>query len=200
MHDEAKTRIIDHALKHAAFDGWSEELLADSAEQAGYDRSMHFRAFPLGVQDALRFLSVRTDQSMLKGLEHYNLPIMKIRERITTAIMQRLTHITPHREAMKRALAWYALPLNMHEGLRTLYTTVDTIWWGIGDHSTDFNFYTKRLTLAAVYSSTVLVWLTDETEDLSITRAFLMRRIDNVMQFEKFKTRARGVMAGFPKI
>jgi ubiquinone biosynthesis protein COQ9 len=61
------------------------------------------------------------------------------------------------------------------------------MWRIAGDTATDFNHYSKRTILLGVYVSTVLVYLDDGSEDLSETRAFLDRRIDNVMQFEKVK-------------
>ena len=38
------------------------------------------------------------------------------------------------------------------------------MWRIAGDTSTDFNHYTKRMTLGAVYGSTLLVWLDDQSE------------------------------------
>ncbi len=66
------------------------------------------------------------------------------------------------------------------------------MWRIAGDTSTDFNHYTKRMTLGAVYGSTLLVWLDDASEGLDETAAFLDRRIENVMNFEKLKADWRG--------
>ena len=91
-------------------------------------------------------------------------------------------------EAVRRGLALLALPLNAPLGLKLLYRTVDAIWYAAGDTSADFNFYTKRATLAGVFSSTLFYWLNDRSEGNTATWEFLDRRIDDVMRFEKFKS------------
>jgi ubiquinone biosynthesis protein COQ9 len=100
--------------------------------------------------------------------------------------------MAPAREAVRRALAILAMPQNVPLALRIGWRTADVMWRIAGDTSTDFNHYTKRMTLGAVYGSTLLVWLDDQSEGLSETAAFLDRRIDDVMTFEKWKAQWRG--------
>ena len=66
------------------------------------------------------------------------------------------------------------------------------MWRLAGDTATDYNHYTKRLTLSAVYTSTLLAWLDDDSEGFADTAAFLDRRLDDVMRFEKWKGEWRG--------
>jgi ubiquinone biosynthesis protein COQ9 len=98
----------------------------------------------------------------------------------------------PAREAVRRALAILAMPQNVPLALRIGWRTADLMWRIAGDTSTDFNHYTKRMTLGAVYGSTLLVWLDDQSDGWTETAAFLDRRIDDVMRFEKFKGEWRG--------
>jgi|CXWL01.1.fsa_nt_gi ubiquinone biosynthesis protein COQ9 len=184
---KARIDIISHALPLVPFDGWNIQTLGKAAIEAGYKKTDVVRVFSGGAIDAVDAYSRMIDEQMLEALSHYHLDNMKIRERITTAIRLRLELQTPHREAVRRAVAMHSLPFYAHRGLRALYETVDNIWFGIGDASTDFNFYSKRLTLAAVYSSTLLVWLDDNSAGQEVTREFLDRRIEDVMKFEKAK-------------
>jgi ubiquinone biosynthesis protein COQ9 len=117
---------------------------------------------------------------------------LKIREKIRALVWRRLEVMGPAREAVRRALAILAMPQNLPLALRISWRTADLMWRIAGDTSTDFNHYTKRVTLGAVYGSTLLVWLDDQSEDLAETAAFLDRRIDDVMRFEKFKAEWRG--------
>jgi ubiquinone biosynthesis protein COQ9 len=117
---------------------------------------------------------------------------LKIREKIRALVWRRLEVMGPAREAVRRALAILAMPQNLPLALRISWRTADLMWRIAGDTSTDFNHYTKRVTLGAVYGSTLLVWLDDQSEDLAETAAFLDRRIDEVMRFEKFKAEWRG--------
>jgi ubiquinone biosynthesis protein COQ9 len=83
------------------------------------------------------------------------------------------------------------MPQNIATGTRLAWRAADRMWRLAGDHATDFAHYTKRLTLAGVYGATLLVLLDDESEGLAETRAFLDRRIENVMRFEKLKARIK---------
>lgn len=189
---ELQNHILDAALSHVVFDGWAQGTLERAAHQAGFSAFDVKRAFPHGVMDALAYFSARADASMRQTLERdYHLSSMKIRERIATCVMVRLRANADQREAVRRALGVYAMPWNVAAGTRALYATVDVMWRLAGDTSTDYNFYTKRLMLSQVYASTVRVWLEDKTGDLSETEAFLRRRIENVMQIEKFKAKTR---------
>jgi ubiquinone biosynthesis protein COQ9 len=78
--------------------------------------------------------------------------------------------------------------------LQLLYRTVDAIWYAAGDTSTDFNFYTKRATLAGVYSSTLLYWLNDRSEGSEATWSFLDRphRRRHALREVEGRARARG--------
>lgn len=191
-------RILDAALPAIVFDGWTMATLEKAAVSIGLTAFDAKRAFPDGVGDALARFSQRADQRMLEALsKDYDLPTMKIRERIATAVMVRLRQNAQHREAVRRAIAFYALPWNAAAGLTALYETVDAMWRAAGDTSTDYNFYTKRMLLAGVFKTTLRVWLDDASDNLADTEAFLRRRIENVMQIEKAKAKAR---EGFSKL
>jgi len=137
--------------------------------------------------DAAEALLRSYNDSLVNTLHGYHLETMKIRTRIATAVRLKLEIMEPDREGVRKVLALMALPFNCTKSLRHLYETVDTIWHEVGDTSTDFNFYTKRLLLAGVYSSTLLYWLDDKSPGHENTWAFLDRRIENVMQIEKAK-------------
>lgn len=188
--DDLKVRILDAALPAIAFDGWTFttiEKAAESAELTGFDAR---RAFPGGTAEALALFSSRADEQMIAILRRdYQFSTMKIRERIATAVMVRLELLAPHREAVRRAIAFYALPWNAADGLKSLYATVDAMWREAGDTATDYNFYTKRALLSAVLKSTTAIWLNDQSENFTETREFLARRIEEVMQIEKQKAK-----------
>ena len=179
--------IIMAALQHIPFDGWSDKALIMGAESIEISPSSIKRFFPGGVKDALTHFIDLADRKMVEDLAAYDLPSMKIRERISIAVRLRLQRWTPYREPVRRALA--LSPLTPFTGgvLRGWYKTVDVIWRAAGDKSIDFNFYTKRGLLAAVYGATLLYWLDDKSEDCKETWAFLDRRIADVMKVPKIK-------------
>jgi len=134
---------------------------------------------------------------MEKRLAAMDLPKMKVRERIAAAVLARLSVLKSDKEAARRAGATLSLPMHAALAAKLLYHSVDAMWRAVGDTSTDFNFYTKRGILAGVYGSTLLRWFNDTSENESATQDFLAARIENVMQFEKFKAEAKKLFAAF---
>jgi len=184
-----KRKLLAAALPHVPFDGWGGGTLARAAKEAGLAPSIVPRACPRGPIDLVEFWLQEADRTMVAELAARNLKPMKIRERIATGVRVRLEQIAPHREAVRRALALLAMPGYAPGGLGALYRTVDAIWHAAGDTATDWNFYTKRLLLAGVYSSTLMFWLDDKSEGLAATWAFLDRRINDVMRIQKVRGR-----------
>jgi ubiquinone biosynthesis protein COQ9 len=191
--DEAvlKDAIVKVALKDAAFDGFTQNVLTKAGKDVGADDATLARLFPDGPLSLIEYFSTSIDAAMEKKLAATDLGARKIRERIKIAVMTRLWLLEPNKEAARRAAALLTLPMHAPLGTKLMYRTVDAMWRAAGDTSTDFNFYTKRAILAGVYSATLMRWFNDTSEDESETEAFLARRIDDVMRFEKFKAQIR---------
>jgi ubiquinone biosynthesis protein COQ9 len=156
------------------------------------------RLFENGPISLIEFYSSWADERMEARLAATDLKAMKIRERIATAVKTRLAVLKPQKEAARRAGASLSLPMHAALGAKLLYRTVDAMWRAAGDTSTDFNFYTKRGILAGVYASTAMRWFNDTSDDEKPTDEFLAARIKNVMQFEKFKAKAKDALSNFP--
>jgi ubiquinone biosynthesis protein COQ9 len=190
--------VLAAALPHAAFDGFTQSMLERAGTEAGVTKADLARLFENGPASLIEFYSNWADAEMEKRLAAADLKAMKIRERIATAVKTRLAILKPHKEAARRAAALLSLPMHAALGAKLMYRTVDAMWRAAGDTSTDFNFYTKRGILAGVYGSTAMRWFNDTSEDEKPTEEFLAARIENVMQFEKFKAKAREALANFP--
>lgn len=189
----AETRAVLAAIvpHHAAFDGWSDAALASAAGEAGLPASVARLAFAEGPVAMIDAWFADIDRRMAAALPPERLAAMKIRERIAVLVMTRLELAAADREALRRAIAILALPANAAAGVRLGWRAADLMWHLAGDRATDLAHYTKRMTLAGVYAATLLVFLDDESEGLADTRAFLARRIDGVMRFEKLKAQLR---------
>ena len=177
--------------ENAVFDGWSKAAVDTAADQLGIDRDRARLAMPKTAAGLVETYIQGVDRALEEQLPPAKLDGLKIREKIRTLVWTRLEIMGPAREAVRRALSILAMPQNVPLGLRTGWHTADLMWRMAGDTSTDFNHYTKRMTLGAVYGSTLVTWLDDQSEGWSDTAAFLDRRIDNVMQFEKLKAEWR---------
>lgn len=177
---------------NAVFDGWTPAAVDAAAAQLGIAPAQARLAMPRTPAGLVEAYIHGVDAALEEWAAQSGLGQMKIRARIRALVWQRLQIMGPAREAVRSALSILAMPHNLPLALRLSWGSADTMWRLAGDTSTDFNHYTKRMTLGAVYASTTLAWLDDRSEGLSDAAAFLDRRIDNVMEFEKLKARWRG--------
>jgi ubiquinone biosynthesis protein COQ9 len=201
--DEAKlakdrAALLEAAIENAAFDGFTPRAIEEAARGLKITPERAAIAFPGGPKDLLRAWSEKLDDEVRAELEAADLSEMKIRAKVTKGVRLRLEKMAAQKISARRAAAFLALPLNAPMGGELSFRSADAIWRGIGDTSTDFNYYTKRLLLAGVITSTMLYWFSDETDDHADTWAFLDRRIENVMQIEKAKAGLQGVVAKLP--
>jgi ubiquinone biosynthesis protein COQ9 len=178
--------------ENAVFDGWTKAAVDAAAGQLGIDVVQARLAMPKTQAGMIDVYVQGVDRALEAYFTPERLSGLKIREKIRVLVWRRLEIMAPAREAVRRALAILAMPQNVPLALRIGWRTADLMWRIAGDTSTDFNHYTKRMTLGAVYGSTLLVWLDDQSEGWLETGAFLDRRIDEVMRFEKFKAEWRG--------
>ncbi len=184
--------LLNAALTHVVFDGWSEATFEAALSDCGMSRTEAVGHGVRGALDLAVLFHKRGDAAMVARLKRENLLSMKFRDRVAAGVRFRLEEVAGHKEAVRRASALFALPQNGPQGAKLIWGTADAIWTALGDTSTDYNWYTKRATLSAVYGSTVLFWLGDQSENHEDTWAFLDRRIENVMQFEQVKAQVRG--------
>ena len=191
-----RDRLLEAALTHVPFEGWSRRSLLAAAADLGYEPGLARRLFPRGGDDLLVHLERWADRQMAARVDLEELQELRIRERIARLVRARLEVLTPHREALRRATAARLLPSNALAATASLWRTVDLMWSLAGDRATDASYYTKRSLLAAVWSSTFLYWLDDRSEDLEATWAFLERRIDNVMQIGQLRARIDDAFRG----
>ena len=192
--------VLKAALKHVPFDGFTDKVLERAGKDAGASKDELARLFPEGPLDLVEAFSDWADDAMEAALAKKKLAAMKIRDRIRTAVWARIDTLRHDKEAARRAGAFLTLPPHAATGMKLLYRSVDRMWRAVGDTSTDFNFYTKRAILAGVYSSTLMRWFTDQSEDEAETKAFLDARIENVMQFEKFKAQVKERTKDLPSL
>lgn len=198
--DELRDSLLEAALQHVPFDGWTRKTHIQAAKDIGINPDIVELSFPDGSKEMISLHAQNCDDFMIKKAHKAGFDDLKIRDKITTLVKFRIEAETKYKEVANRTVAYLSLPQHHPVSLKILYRTVDLMWKTILDPSTDFNFYTKRLTLSAVYTSTFLFWLADESEDNKDTWEFLDRRIENVMKFEKFKAKCKNKNLKLPNI
>lgn len=181
--------LLEAALAHVAFDGWSQATLDAAAADCGMDPLQARALYPRGGLDLALAYHRQGDAAMLTALAARDLAALRMRDRVALAVRLRLEAVD--REAVRRGVTLLSLPHHAAEGARALWNTADAIWNALGDTAQDGNWYTKRAILSGVYSSTVLYWLGDSSPGHEATWGFLDRRVDDVMRFEKAKADIR---------
>lgn len=194
--EEMRRAILDEMLAEAAFEGFTSQSLKEAAKASDIDplaleAGLARRLFPAGIADVLAYWSEEEDRAMVRAFDDLNPKPHGVTKRITWLIKERIMGLDWNREAARRAAATLALPHNAPLGAKLVWDTADTMWRAIDDASTDFNWYTKRASLSAIYTATLSRWFADDgavaEEPYSKTWAFLDARIENLMQFEKAK-------------
>jgi ubiquinone biosynthesis protein COQ9 len=185
--DELRAALIGDVAVNAAFDGWTERAVAAAAAGLGVDGDVAKLLWPTGAVAMIDAWFAHIDRAMLAALPSEMLATMKIRQKIAALVEARLTLLTPLRDSLRRTLAVLAMPQNLAAAARLGWRSADVMWRAAGDTATDYNHYTKRGILAGVYGATIQVFVGDESDHHADTSAFLQRRIDGIMRFEKTK-------------
>jgi ubiquinone biosynthesis protein COQ9 len=192
-----RDRLLDAALDEAAFTGWNEACLMRAREAAGLSEGEAMLAAPRGALDLIDAWFDRAERAMERTILDCE-PGTKVRARATLAVRARLDAMQPHKESLRRAALYLALPQHVPDAARIGWRAADRAWVAMGDPSTDFNYYSKRMILAGVHAATLAYWLQDDSLDHVDTWSFLDRRIENVMGIEKAKARIGALVDKLP--
>jgi ubiquinone biosynthesis protein COQ9 len=185
-----KDALLAAILPDVPFDGWTRSAMRAAAQRIGMADSELDALFPSGPRGLVAWFSHWADRLTLETMAAQPLDGSAGSARVARAVKTRLALLAPHREAVRRSLALLALPQNAALAVRLLYDTVDAIWYAAGDQATDFSFYTKRGTLAAIYAATTLYWLDDRSPHFAATDAFLDRRLGDIKRLPRLRAPA----------
>jgi ubiquinone biosynthesis protein COQ9 len=190
-----KDALLEAMLPNVVFDGWTEKALHQAARETGLGAEDLAALLPGGARELARWLDDWADRRMLLALAEEGTEGLRTRQRIIRAVQVRLELLAPYKEAVRRAITQKLSPFGLGHAAQAVSRTVDAIWYWAGDVSADFNYYTKRGLLAAVYGATVLYWLDDASEGSAATWDFLERRIAEVLKLPaatgQFRQQAR---------
>ena len=191
--DPTAAAVVRAALVHVPFDGWTNTALTSGAADATVEPQMVSALFPRGAIDAIALYSRLVDAEMVTAFNVLPEKPQKIHLAIRALVLSRLELAQQNKDAVRRALTMLALPAHAKISAKLLYDTVDAMWRAAGQTDTGFSFYTRRATLAAVYSATLLAWLADNSGDMAKTVAFLDRRLADVASIPKATAPLRSV-------
>lgn len=188
---EVRRQLTQAALAHVPFDGWTDLSWRAALADSGITPDLARAAAPRRCLDLAAEFHRMGDEEMAETAAGAGLASLRYSERVVKLLEIRLDIASREPEAVRRGVTLFSLPHHAAEGSKLVWGTADAVWRALGDSSEDFNWYSKRAILSGVWSSTLLYWLGDQSEGRANTRAFLARRIDDVMKFEKTKAQAR---------
>ena len=188
--DSEVLKLMLTALPNVAFDGWSNSTFVAACREADISERKARLFCPRGALDLAIAFHKWGDDQFETAFTKKKISELKVREKIRKAVELRIK-LASDKEAVRRGVVLFALPIYAFEGSRLIWDTSDLIWELIGDNSEDYNWYSKRAILSAVYASTVLYWLGDNSEGSEETWHFLDRRIEDVMKFETAKVQLK---------
>src|SRR5712692_8028461 len=200
--ERERDRLIAAMLPYVAFDGWTRRALRHAAGRSGIPVEEAMALFPRGAPDLIAAFSHWADRRMLERLATGPGGVggekVSLSRRVALALRLRFEVMLPWREGVRRGLSVLAMPHNAPLGLRLLYDTVDAIWRGVGDNPTDFSFYTKRATLAAIQAAATLYWLDDRSPDFADTQAFIDRCLADLHRLAGWRERVATAVDNLP--
>lgn len=198
-HDKIKADFLQKFIQNSLFDGCSEENFKNTVKQLGLELDQHMLLFPQGHYDVIDLWLETLDQELSAKLEATNADQMKIREKISCAVFTRIELIQSQKNEFMQLYAHLALPLNKLKLLKSTFKTCGIMWYWAGDTSTDWNYYSKRMLLSYVYLSSLLYWFQNHDTNLDTVKEFIDRRIEEVMQIPKIKSKFQEVLKSLSK-
>jgi ubiquinone biosynthesis protein COQ9 len=173
---DLRQRILLATLPNVAFDGWTRGAVRAGLKGEGLVPDTFETVFPGGMAELAAYFSSQADQAMAEEMAGLDLAEQSFEQRIGRAIIARIGFVEPHREAVRRLLAYLALSGNATLAAKSLARTADAMCHAAGDGSTDFNYYTRRAMVVGMQAATMLYWLADPPGDLAETVDFVERR------------------------
>lgn len=196
--DERRDALMLATLRHVPFDGWTNRAIEAGAQELGIDAPMAQNLLPGGPAEAMMLFHRWADEEMLKRYAAEPREGLRTRDRVALLLKLRFRACLPHREAVRQGVAFLSQPQHAALGPKLGWRTCDAIWHALGDTATDFNWYTKRGLLAAVYGAAVMYWLGDKSVGASATDEFIDRRIGDVMQVPRLMGELRKAVDRLP--
>ena len=193
-----RNQILQEAKPIIVENGWNEDLFFNISKSSKYKYSEIKALFPEGYMQLLEVYLESINQLMSQKAKEIDLIRLRVHERVRELLILRLKIVAKDKDLFKKTFSYLALPHNLKISTRVLYKTVDEIWFLSGDISTDFNFYSKRIILASIYTSTIIHFVNNENIDE--TNLILNKLLKKVSLIPKFKNKFTNTLGVIPNI
>ena len=196
--NQEKILILEDFLKNASFDGWNELTLKKSAKNSNFAEDYYKLLFPEGISDFTNFFYAYTTEKMTDVFfNEENIKNKKIKEKIAFLVETRINIYNSYKESIRSLLSYNLHPQNILNAQLNIWKICDQIWFLCGDKATDFNYYSKRALLEGVYSSSILFWLDDKSNNWEETKSFIVTQISRTLKIGKFSSNLTSSIKNF---
>ncbi|MCC8417593.1 MAG: COQ9 family protein [Rickettsia endosymbiont of Bryobia graminum] len=181
-----KLQFIEAISDLLVFDEWDNKLLEEAETRCGFAKGYSSIIFPNGLSEIIDFLEDQYDQKMLNLLANQILPD-KIRDRIDLALRIRIKDCT-HKLVLLRNSCYFTNPINNLHAMKIAWRTCDLIWRYAGDKSMDYNYYTKRSLLFSAYTTSIIYYIQDNSDNNIETDKYITDSLSGIIAiFSKCK-------------
>jgi ubiquinone biosynthesis protein COQ9 len=194
--DPEQAAALDAMLPLVPLYGWTPRALGETLKEAGMDPSEAAWRFPGGAPEMIETFFALSLSRAVSRAEPAIAGEMRLGKRVRAVVAALLAELALHKDATRRAMSWLILPRQAALSARLMAALVDGIWHAAGDRSSDFSWYTKRASLAAILAPTLLFWLNDMDFDNETTLAFFDRRLEGLSAIGRARGRMRSLCAG----
>lgn len=195
--NQNKEKLLARFIENTPFIGWNIENLEKSCEELELGHDYHEIIFPAGLHDISQYISDECNKNSFKKLEKQDLNNLRISEKVEIALHTKIMeyhNFLGNKEALKKFLGYSIAPTNIGNSSKNIFNFSNDVWRMLEDKSTDFSYYTKRLSMSGIYSKAFLYSISDESPELENTRKFLKRTIDGLMKFHKLKSKVLNLL------
>jgi len=183
--EEIRRAILDAALAHVHARGFSIPALTQGAKDCGFESTAVLHGmFDNGGMAVLDHLCRSQTAAMVEEVSKLPLHDMTALERVQCAMKSRLEMNKPYLDIWASAMALGASPEHLATTHAHIAHTVDCMWEIAGVNSDEATTYTKKVALGAVYVSTELFMLSDQSLEHEHTWAFMDRRLNDLLNLQ----------------
>lgn len=189
MKNNYKVDLVTKMLNHVPDLGWTWDALSKAAlnskKMKSHSEEELQTIFDNKISTIIGIFNDKLDEEMFAIFNSENNKNLGVTQTVKALVLSRLRASENYKSIIKTSLFFMAQPGNAYEALNQLMKTSNKIWEIAGDTSRGRNFYSKRLILAGVYSSTLAYWLAKETRSIDGSEDFLDKRLDDVKNIGK---------------
>jgi ubiquinone biosynthesis protein COQ9 len=185
-----KKKILKNFLDICVLDGWNNDSLGQSIEEAGFGAEDQNLIFPNAIHSLTDFFIEQGNEEFLIKSKKINFSELRVRNKIKELVRLRLLIESDNKNAL-RALLTISKGRRIPALVKNAYKISDLMWSCAGDSSTDFNFYTKRAILSKVFTRTLIYFISDQSKNNEKSWDFLDDQIEKVMKIGEVKMKIK---------